>query len=452
MHRWLKPLADAVRGPVKAALRRAGPLIVRKGGSVRLRRRAAVKAETHRAGPVIVLSLGALGNGAHVARAARAMGHPVHVFCGDLPIEEARYADVWHRVDAQHDIETGCRIAREIGAVAVLVEAMNAVLPMKAALMEQMGRTDFGQTSALTSNSKARFRACIDAAGLPNLAWGLLSTDGNTDTDTDTTPPPVPFPLIVKPDLGTGSRGVRLVSNEADLSEALAALGDLASDPVVGGSIVVEQYVRGRQFDVEGLSCAGRASVLCVVEEMYEAAPPHFPPSWFLFNPPLAADLKRHLETLAVQVVEACGVVGGAWHCEIRQTPDGALIPIDFGNRMGYHEPIRVATGVDVPAAYARLMIRGPAAWTPPHPVPRAVLQLYVTDPDDLKRLRRLWGEHPEMVAKASMQPFQLGGQSYVGKVLLQAADFETLRALVIGAGLCPPLFEALYPPAAQST
>lgn len=386
--------------------------------------------------PVIVLSLGSAGNSKAVAKAACRLGHEVHLISINAPIEELRYGHYWHKLDPERDSKLAVELASRIGACAALSEVMNTTLPTKAAIQARLRGNDFGQLSALTSNSKAEFRKRLTEAGISLNAWERLKADK--------TLPSIPFPLVIKPERGTSSSGVKVVHNINELRAAVREIECLARKGLTSKSAVLERYVSGRQFDVEGLSYAGLATILCVVEEAYEGTLPYFTPSWFLFNPPIEEELRNAIERLAIRVVDACGVRAGAWHVEIRLTKHGELVPIDYANRMGgYIRSINAASGIDFPTEYVRTMTA--VAYEPPKLRKSNVLELFAREADTLDRYLRFSNKYPEFVIEKRLGNFRYSGGKYAGKLTLTAANFDILSKSLEEFKIKPNLWPDLY-------
>jgi 3-methylornithine--L-lysine ligase len=73
------------------------------------------------------------------------------------------------------------------------------------------------------------------------------------------------FPAVVKPDSASGSEGVSVVENEAELAAALACLAAAGRRPVV------EEYVAGPSLSLEVLAWGGRAVPLQVTGLEFDA-------------------------------------------------------------------------------------------------------------------------------------------------------------------------------------
>ena len=153
-------------------------------------------------------------------------------------------------------------------------------------------------------------------------------------------------PVVVKPVDGTGSRGVRLCRDPAEVGDHAGVLLAQRRDER-GGTVVravlVEEYVPGPEFSVE--TFGGR--VVGVTAKHLGASP------WFVecgHDFPVDG---RGLDALALAALAALGLGSGPAHTEIRLGPAGPVV-IEVNPRLaGGRIPtlVRLATGIDLVGA-----------------------------------------------------------------------------------------------------
>lgn len=383
---------------------------------------------------VIVLSLGTIGNSASVAKAAKAQGYNVHVFCQEAPFREAPYLDVWHRLDCRSDFDKALTLARSLAPKAILIAEKNLLLPMQAHLADALGLRSVGSLAAQTSNSKIAFREALDAAGVPQLPWCRLD---------DYTADRLTLPAVLKPDCGTASKGVRYVAKDADLELDPSYTARMSQDPSVSGPFLLESYVEGRQFDVEGLARDGKYHVLTIVEEKYQDTPPYFPPCWFLFNPPIPEELRQKLIDHVTQALNAVGVINGAWHCEVRVDRDGRVRVLDYANRMGYNQFVSHASGVGFADSYVALMCD--PDFKMPTPEPRSLMRFLSRDKAETAALARLRRRRIDAVVLPNFMPFEFSYHQYFAMIGILQPDFTTLAELLRHYGVMPDEWHEIY-------
>lgn len=383
---------------------------------------------------VIVLSLGNLGRSAEVARQAAAQGFKVHVFCKDYPTPEAQFAHGWTRLDCRTNFDHAVRVAKTLNPVGILLESKNLLLPMQNHLAEALGLKAVGEWAAKTSNSKIALRESLDRSGLPNLPW-VRAEDFATN--------PIDFPMVIKPDLGTASKGVRYLVDKAALDADNDFEDDVQSDESVGEQMLLESYVAGRQFDLEGVASHGNFHVLTIVEEFYEASPPYFPPTWFHFNPPIDDATRDNMTRTTFKALKAMGVENGGWHMEQRVDKDGIVRVLDYANRMGYNMLVSAAAGVSFCGEYVKAMSHD--NYPGPNLRPQSLLQIFAFGEAKIAKMRKLVAERPDDIHSSSFFPFKFSYHLYLGYVVVQAKDYPALYKIIDAYDLVPDEFEAYY-------
>ena len=155
------------------------------------------------------------------------------------------------------------------------------------------------------------------------------------------------FPVVVKPADGTGSRGVRLCSEAAEVHDHTAGLlaryHDERGQPTIG-AVLVEEYVDGPEFSVETFGT-----------EIVGITAKHVGPQpWFVeYGHDFPADAEPSLETVTLAAITALGLGLGPAHTEIRMGPRGPVV-IEVNPRLaGGRIPtlVRLATGIDLVGA-----------------------------------------------------------------------------------------------------
>lgn len=291
---------------------------------------------------VVLLSMGGQRGSPILARELRVRGYEVILVSKDAPSYEAKYISSWIRADATDRSSLEARLGdiKEISPVLVVSEMKNVLLPGVSYLTNELGLVGVSQKGAENSNSKVMFRDALESAGVGNCRWGVVEEGNGLD---------IPYPVVVKPDRGTGSRGVILVEGSAGLREATSML---SNDPLVGGSFMYEQVMEGDQYDIEGVTANGEHTVVIRVFEKYERVSGKFPTGWYLLNCPLSEEKQAALDAYVKSCLDALGVVEGAWHIEVKEISDNVFSAIDFSNRMGYPNLVSAAIDRSFPGLY----------------------------------------------------------------------------------------------------
>ncbi|MEU1482313.1 ATP-grasp domain-containing protein [Streptomyces sp. NPDC005752] len=192
--------------------------------------------------------------------------------------------------------------------------------------------------------SKARVRAAMADRGLSSLAFAT-GTVTSLDTDAVTS-----YPVIVKPDQDSGaSRLVRRAENPAELVSCLKELA-AASGPET--DVIVEEYIDGIEFSVDGPVLDSRFHPLFEVEKTGHDNRRHHD-AGLLISPPVSARVRSAVGELSERVRALCSSLGlgDSWlHVEGRVRADGTCELVEINPRPGgrsYRDATLRACGVD---------------------------------------------------------------------------------------------------------
>lgn len=382
---------------------------------------------------LVLLALGASKGSPFVARSVLEAGYRLVVCAPRVPMYEGRYASKWIKVDPQGDYDTLLNVVKNEHPLAVLVEQRNILLPVKARLNADIGFDFYGQSSYITSNSKVEFRKALSTADVPNIPWCLLE---------DLKDSKVSFPLIFKPEKGTGSRGIRIVNSDEDLQEAIAGLEQFNDDETVGGRVLLEELVEGRQFDVEGVYQNGKYSPLAFIEEHYDIVGTAIPSAWYLFNPPVSKQIEDVVYNSAEAFTQALGVNHGAFHCEMKVTSELSAYAIDYSNRMGYPHLVSEACGQWFPELYVRVMAGERLALD--NLQKGTVFQEYIRTEEKYSRYKQLLKKYPKMLVQRNIH-FVTAGVPMRARVALKADSYEHISNILDEFNLVPVQWEDFY-------
>ncbi len=271
---------------------------------------------------------------------ARALGHEVCVVDGspDAPL----LADADHRIVRSFtDVNgvIGDLEAQRIEPVAVATMGSDqAVLPT-AQLAERLGLPGLPVETARTVADKRRMRAAFDRRKVRCPKGREATTFEEAEQAFHQLGPPV----VVKPVDGSAQRGVTEVREERELSDAV----DRALAASRSGALVLEQYLDGDEFTVNGFLLEGQYFPMSITRRLLHPPPPlgvcvaHRYPSLLKNEAPLFE--------LAHQASLAVGLETGPSYVQVRMR-DGQPWAIEVGARLGGGKDAELAklvTGFD---------------------------------------------------------------------------------------------------------
>jgi biotin carboxylase len=133
-------------------------------------------------------------------------------------------------------------------------------------------------------------------------------------------------PAVVKPALGGGSVGVRLIESPGEVLEIfdnVMRLADPKIDPIFrrfDGTFLIEEYAPGRLVSVDGLVVDGVPQVWGMTDTMMGPEPE------FLQLGCWTIDIDTHCRRTTEAAISALGFRTGSFHCELRMSPGGPSV------------------------------------------------------------------------------------------------------------------------------
>jgi len=386
---------------------------------------------SHRSKPkVLLLSFGGSEGSPMLSKAAYDLGYAVHVLAPKFPAYECRYAIEWSKVNAVDNVDGAISLAKNIKPIAALVEIRNVLLPAKKKIHSALSLRDFGEVSFQTSNSKIRAREILDKTSLRNVPWTTLDKFENKEID---------FPVIVKPETGSGSKGVTFVQSSEELKKARENISALSNDPTVGGRILVEQYIDGDNYDVTGIIRDGEIYPFTVQLMNFTPINGAMPPSFYLHNPPMSPMFREQLIETAHSYVTALGVKVGAFTCELRQNKNGELYQTDFANRIATPATVSKAAGNSLNEYYVRSMCE--EIFSKPKLQQNCVYQRFVRDPAELSKFNNLLSKYPDMAVDVRKLTSKYAGVDTLARIAIWAPNFGEMNLRLNEFNLVPEEF-----------
>jgi biotin carboxylase len=183
--------------------------------------------------------------------------------------------------------------------------------------------------AADATRSKKRMRERFAAAGM-RTPWNFQVEAG---ADVFSFVSRVIYPCVVK-SLGlAGSRGVIRADDQSQLQAAIERVRALLARPDVQAQrtgltdkLLIEGYIEGREYAVEGLLTDGRLRVLAIFDKPDPLDGPFFEETIYV-TPPLATErVRASIELEVERAVAALGLTHGPVHAECRAGAAGVTM------------------------------------------------------------------------------------------------------------------------------
>jgi biotin carboxylase len=217
----------------------------------------------------------------------------------------------------------------------------------------------YPRTAAIASIDKIAFHALAEAAGVAAYRW-RQHTDPRALVELT---PEVGFPLVAKPADSSGSKGVTLVRRPADLPAAL----DYAAQFTMSGTLVIEEFLAGRNLTVDVFMRGGEAAFAGITEKRILPGV-HFVIGGHTCPAPIDGELHQRLAGLATRLCRAVGLDDGPANFDVIVAGDGKVRVLEVNARLcGNAFPLlmREVYGVDTVAALTSLALGEPFELTP---------------------------------------------------------------------------------------
>jgi len=260
-------------------------------------------------------------------------------------------------------------------------------------------------------------------------AAGMLVPEFRRMPLADASPAGVQFPCVLKPLDLSGSRGVIRANNAREFREAAARIARM-----VEGDLLIEDYIPGREFALEGLATAGRLQTLAIFDKPDPLEGPYFEETIYVTPSRESEEIQQKIRDTAQAAVIALGLTDGPVHAEMRVNDHGVWIleaaarPIGglCGRVLRFDVPsskleellLRHALGEDVSSAKLAAGSHGVMMI----PIPRAGVYRGVQGLEDARRVPGV--EDIVITAKEGHEMFPLPeGSSYLGFLFFRGAS-----------------------------
>lgn len=153
------------------------------------------------------------------------------------------------------DYEGTCDVVEKYGINAIVTAATDKPLVMMARIAEKYGFPFYSVETAQWSTDKFQMKHRFELGDVPHAQGRLIFKVEEVEG--------LVFPVIVKPRDNSGSRGVKLCRNKEELKVSIEeALENSKLD-----TVLVEEYIEGPEYSIEGLHYDGKSEVIQFTEK-----------------------------------------------------------------------------------------------------------------------------------------------------------------------------------------
>lgn len=298
----------------------------------------------------VILQLGAGELMRHSIRQIQAMGHQVYAIDKNPHAPAFAIADGHAPIDLV-DTESISNYAREIGADAIL--AVNEAGVLSAATTNQkLGLRGLHPETALKALDKGKMREAWQIANLSQPQFVIVDSVADIPSAAEK----IGYPLIIKPTMNWGSRGISRVETADDLLWAM----DFAGEHQRQGDIIIEQCIDGTEMTIEALMKEGEIGILAKSDKEHQPHPKFRVAMGLNYPAKFDTAILETTDNLIEKAAFALGIDNCAIHAEV-MVLDGEVYLIEMGARPGgghiFGQIAEAVSGISMPQALISILL-----------------------------------------------------------------------------------------------
>ncbi len=219
------------------------------------------------------------------------------------------------------DYEGTCNVVEKYAIDAIVTAATDKPLVMMARIAEKYGFPFYSVETAQWSTDKFQMKQRFMEGDVP-CAKGRLVKSVNEVEDFE-------YPVIIKPRDNSGSRGVKLCRSKEELEASMNEAFEVSKLDTV----LVEEYIEGPEYSIEGLHYDGKAEVIQFTEKKttefpYNVELSHIQPA------NISEAIKQQIREIVIKIGKALNFENCPSHTELKINNRGIFV-IETSPRLG---------------------------------------------------------------------------------------------------------------------
>lgn len=251
-----------------------------------------------------------------------------------------KYCDKFYPVSFS-DKDAVLDICRKENIDGITSFSLESALPTVIYVATHMGLVSNDMMCLDLTLNKYTMRSALEKAGIPVPRYFLAKSASELEKID------IRYPAIIKPVDSGGSQGVNKVSSLQELKDAYA----YAEEHSRTHTVIVEEFVDGREFSVEYLSCNGVHYNLQITDKV-TSGPPHFVEMQHHQPADITEDIAIRIKNMVESALTVLKITNSPSHTEIKLNSRGELFIIEVGPRLGgdyiTSDLVRLSTGYDM--------------------------------------------------------------------------------------------------------
>jgi biotin carboxylase len=213
----------------------------------------------------------------------------------------------------------------EHGQYDAVIGTDDSTLELAARLAEKTGLLQNLPAAVRLARRKDLSRLCLQQAGIQVPDFSVQEVSEHQLTSE----PKFGFPCVIKPLALSGSRGVIRADTYEELNQGLQRSLKIISeeeDLYEKTHLLLEQYIAGREFAIEGMLSDGQLDILAIFDKPDPMEGPYFEETYYISPARISISERRLLVDTVQDACQAFGLITGPVHAECRINPQGAWL------------------------------------------------------------------------------------------------------------------------------
>ena len=261
----------------------------------------------------------------------------------DMNIEciGAKWCDKFLHIDIANKEEV-LKKAKEYNINAILTSATELGNVTACWVGEQLGLNTNSYQTALNTTNKSFMKNILLKNNILTAKCSLIEEDKIDFWDK--------FPAIVKPSDSSAGRGLSYIQNKEELQGAIRKARTYSPSK----RILLEEYIDGKQFSVETISCNKIHQIVAINHETIHPLPNIIETSHTI-PADISKSIKDKINAITFTILDVFNIKYGACHIELKVTPDEKIYIIELASRTGgmRTEMINLVYGI----SYSQLLL-----------------------------------------------------------------------------------------------
>lgn len=357
------------------------------------------------------------------------LGYESHVFAWEEGAVGKTEADYFYPISIteKEQILEICKVLSYICGVVTI--ASDLAVPTVNYVARELGCVANSAKCDIIATNKYEMRKALLDAGIPTPRF-IKVEKNNTSVSIDE----LHFPIIVKPTDRSGSRAITKLLDNSNVEVAIREAQEISFEKAA----IIEEYIEGKEYSCECISCQGKHSFLAFTEK-FTTGSPHFIEVGHIEPAQFTIQQQEKIKSVIFKALDALEIRNGASHCEFKVDNKGNVGIIEIGARMGGDfigsDLVRISTGKDFVKMVVDVAVGKEPDFEEVQKPQVAAVRYLMTKKDmlDYEAVERQYNDNIFMSAKDEDGDEEgvVDSSSRLGYYIFQCADYEEAKKLV---------------------